>query len=127
MSTVPLTPAPVQTAGRLVDAVAAQDFAALRRCLTDAVRFRALLPPGAVEIVDPVAATDRFLAWFGGPDRLEVLDTVIGAIGSKASVRWRVRRTAPDGTERLVEQHLFVTGDGRLDTLDLLCSGFVGR
>ena len=118
--------APLTTAGRLVEAVAAQDLPALRACLADSVRFRALLPPGAVATTGADATADRFRSWFGGPDHLEVVDAAIGGIATKASVRWRLLLTTAQGTSRLVEQHMFVSGDGRIDTVDLLCSGFVG-
>jgi hypothetical protein len=116
---------PLTTAGRLVEAVAAQDFSAVRDCFTDAVRFRALLPRGPVETTGPEAATDRFRGWFGEPDDLEVVDAAISTIAGKACLRWRLRLTTPTGAARLVEQHLFVSGDGRLDAVDLLCSGWM--
>lgn len=111
----------------LLAAIAAQDFAALRACLADSVTFRALVPPGVLEFDDADTAVKRFRRWFGGPDTVEVLEAAVGEIGDKTSLRWRVRRTAPDGTVRLVEQHLFLTGGDHIETVDLLCSGFVER
>lgn len=111
----------------LLEAIAAQDFTALRACLADSVAFRALVPPGVLEADNADAAVERFRRWFGGPDTVEVLEAADGEIGDKTILRWRVRRTAPDGRARLVEQHLFLTGGARVDTVDLLCSGFVER
>jgi hypothetical protein len=121
----PMTTAPLTTAGMLVEAVSRQDFAVLRECLADSVRFRALLPPGVVETTGADEATARFRGWVGGPDSIEVIDAEIGSIAAKASVRWRLRLTTAAGVSRIVEQHMFVTGEGRLETVELLCSGFV--
>jgi hypothetical protein len=121
-----MTTAPLTTAGMLVEAVSRQDFAVLRECLADSVTFRSLQPPGVVETTGAEKAVERFQGWFGGPDRLEMIDAEIGSIAAKASVRWRVRLTPASGEARLVEQHLFVTGDDAIESVDLLCSGFVG-
>jgi hypothetical protein len=113
-------------AGHLLDALTRRDFAAFADCLEPGVRFRALVPPGpfALDRADDVAA--KFTAWFGGPDRFEVVDASAGQIGDKVCLRWRIRMWPADapGAARVVEQHVYLTGADQVATLDLLCSGF---
>ena len=113
-------------AGLFVDALARRDFTAMAACLSPHVRLRALVPPGPFEAAGVDAAMARFEAWFGGPDSFDVVDAAIGQVQSKVYLRWLVRMrsvTAPD-TTRLAEQHVFATVGDRIESLDLLCSGF---
>jgi hypothetical protein len=110
----------------LVDGLSNRDFDLMAACLAPDVRFRCLLPRGLVEVVGADRAVDHFRRWFGGDDVFEVLDASVGQIGPRIYLRWRVRMH-PVGTptdERVVEQHLFTTGNEVIRTLDLLCSGF---
>ncbi len=110
----------------LVDALTRRDFAALEACLDEHVRFRALIPPGLVEHDNPADVAAPFAAWFGGGDTFEVVDTSTGQVGTKPYARWKVRM-APVGTPglaRIAEQHVYVTGGDRVESLDLLCSEF---
>lgn len=113
-------------AGLLIDALARRDFAALADCLDPAVRFRALVPRGAFELTGATATAERFETWFGGDDRYEILDASVGQVGDRPYLRWRIRMWSADrpASPRVVEQHVFATGVHRIETLDLLCSGF---
>jgi len=115
--------------GLLIEALARQDFAALADCLDPAVRLRALVPRGPINMTGCDEVAGWFRSLFGGPDDLELADGTVGEVGPRLYVRWRVSLT-PSGTSgprRLAEQHVFAaTGaDGRISALDLLCSGFV--
>ena len=112
--------------GLFLDALTRRDFAALQLCLDDEVRFRALVPRGPFELTGSTDAADRFRLWFGGEDYFEVVDASVGQLGSKLYARWRIRMVAADDPDsaRVVEQHVFTTGTDRVETLDLLCSGF---
>ena len=113
-------------AGRFLEALALRDFAALASCLHPDLRFRALVPPGPFETAGAEQALSRFRTWFAGDDAFEVVDASIGQVGSRIYLRWRVRmRSASDpGSVRLVEQHAFASAGDRIESLDLLCSGF---
>jgi ketosteroid isomerase-like protein len=118
----PLWPA----AGRFVQALTQRDFAALHNCLHPDVQFRAVVPPGPFELNGSAPVTTKFETWFGEHEIFEVLDAVIGQVGTRMYLRWRLRvaaaATPHDG--RIVEQHVFATGTKAIETLDLLCSGF---
>jgi hypothetical protein len=112
--------------GLLLDAVTRRDFAAIQDCLDDRVRFRALTPPGLIELDNAAAVAARFAIWFGGEDTFEVLDASVGQTGHKLYARWKVQLSPPDSPEsaRIAEQHVFTRGTDRIESLDLLCSGF---
>lgn len=112
-------------AGLLLESFARRDFAAVGAYLDPDVRFRALIPPGLVSETGPAAVVARLAGWFGGDDDFAVIDAAIGQVGTRAHLRWRVRRTPVGGAPLVVEQHLFATtAGGRIAVLDLLCSGF---
>ncbi len=124
-----LTPAPPQAwsvAGVLLDGLSNRDFDLMAACLAPDVRFRAMLPRGPIEVTGADQTADHFRRWFGGDDAFEVLDSSVGQIGPRIYLRWRVRMHPVDAPtdERVVEQHLFTTGNEVIRTLDLLCSGF---
>ena len=115
--------------GLIIEALARQDFAALADCLDPAVRLRALVPRGPIDMAGRDEVAGWFRSLFGGSDDLELADGTVGEIGPRLYMRWRVSLT-PTGTSgrrRLAEQHVFaMTGTGgHITALDLLCSGFV--
>lgn len=113
-------------AGLLLDALTRRDFAGIGACLDEQVRFRALVPPGLIELDNAADVVARFTTWFGGEDTFEVLDASVGQVGSKLYARWTVRMTpvgAP-ASARVAEQHVYTRGQDRIESLDLLCSGF---
>jgi len=115
--------------GLLIEALARQDFAALADCLDPAVRLRALVPRGPIDMTGRDDVAGWFRSLFGGPDDLELADGTVGEIGPRLYMRWRVSLTpaGTSGRRRLAEQHVFaMTGTGgHITALDLLCSGFV--
>jgi hypothetical protein len=110
--------------GMFLDALARREFAAMAQCLAPDVRFRALLPTGPVEANAAAQTMDRFRNWFDTAEDLEVVDASIGQLGPRLYLRWRLRLTAADGGCLVIEQHVFATTAERIESLDLLCSGF---
>src|SRR3954462_6924404 len=113
-------------AGQLLDAFTRRDFSAMTACLAADVHFRALIPPGVIDVKGAEAAVANFQRWFGDHDQFDVIDASIGQVGSRLYLRWRVH-TAADGDPgslRVVEQHVFATAAEQIHVLDLMCSGF---
>lgn len=112
-------------AGAFLEAFATRDFDALADCLDSAVRFRAQLPPGAIDVTGVDDTVARFRYWFGA-DAFELVDASVGRIGERIYLRWRVRTSPPadPAVLRIVEQHMFAAADDRIHSIDLLCSGF---
>jgi hypothetical protein len=131
-ATVPAVPAGValslEVAGRFIDALAARDFDLLAGTLADGVHFRALLPSRVLELDGADAVGSMFSRWFGGADRWEVVEAVVGEVGGRIHLGWRVRLTDPDIGEGtlLVEQQVYANAgaDGRLSDVALLCTGY---
>lgn len=107
-------------------ALSRRDFGAMGACLAPDVRLRALVPPGPFEAQGRAEVLARLERWFGGPDRFELLATSADAVGPRVHLCWRVRTTGTDSS-RLVEQHAFVTAGERIESMDLLCSGWIAE
>jgi hypothetical protein len=105
-------------------AVAARDRAQLAAAVTDTVRLRALLPGGPIEEHGRDAVIARFGGWFAGMDAVEVVESAGQAIADRLLIHYRLD-LARRGTRWACTQTSICTiEDGRLATIDLLCSGF---
>jgi hypothetical protein len=115
-------------AGAFLDALAAQNFARVAATLDDAAHLSALLPHGLAAWDGPDQISAAFRRWFGEVDRFELVDAVIGAVGPRLHLRWRVRVQAEARGEGwlVIEQQVYADAgsDGLLTRLALLCSGF---
>jgi TusA-related sulfurtransferase len=109
-----------------LNAVASRVFEQLRAAMTDDVRFQLLLPGGPQGCVGATATVQRFVGWFSGAEELRLQSSSVGATGGRLAVTFRIRLLYADGWQ-VVEQHLMadVAPDGRLEAIDLLCSGFL--
>jgi len=107
---------------RFVNAVAAQDEAALRECFFPDAEFRALIPPGLGERKGAVEAAALIAQWFGDSTELDLLDSSADEGGDRLHVSYRFAGVE-EGEEYVVEHHLFcAVSEGKI--ADLLCSGF---
>jgi TusA-related sulfurtransferase len=108
-----------------VEALAVQDFEALRALLSEDIRFRMLLPPGPQQEDGAASTAGRFMSWFGDVDELELQASTVDCVADRLAVSYRFRLHDSDGWQ-LIEQHLVVdvADDGRMQAIDLLCSGF---
>lgn len=108
-----------------LEALTARRFTAARSLLADHVRFRMLLPSGLKTEADADATIGRFIGWFADADPVEVEASSAGDVEGRAAVSYRFRLHDADGWQ-VIEQHLMldVDADGRVDAIDLLCSGF---
>lgn len=117
-------------AGAFLEALADQDFARLGLSLTEDARLRALLPSAVRELEGRARIAQQLAAWFGDTTDFELVDATVGEVGGRVHLRWRLRlradRLGPGS--HVVEQQVYADADrdraGRLDRLDLLCTGF---
>jgi hypothetical protein len=116
-----------QVGGAFLERIARRDLDGLADCVEPDVRVRAMVPPGPFELQGAEELVGRFRRWFGGDDAFELVDASLGEVGPRLYLRWRVRMTCagPPRSSRVVEQHAFAGTRERIDTIDLLCSGFV--
>ena len=114
--------------GLFLEALAARDFRLMATTLAPEVRFRAMLPPGAMDWEGPATVADVFGSWFGSAETFELVDATIGEIGGRLHMSWRLRvRPAPFGIGEgwhVIEQHVYADAGETIWSLDLLCSGF---
>ena len=108
-----------------VAALAAQDFPRLRETIAADVRFRLLVPRGPQENSGADETLARFVGWFGGVDELRLESSYVNTVADRLVMTYRLRLRDASGW-RLIEQHLVASlaSDGRIGTLDLLCTGF---
>lgn len=129
MTTTTTPPLSFAGAGLLLEALAAQDFAALRSCLDPRVRMRALVVPGLQSFDGPEEVAGKFASWFGQTDEFEVVDASVGEVAGRLHLSWRVRLRAERLGEahRILEQHSFADcgADGRIAFIDLVCTGYL--
>jgi len=127
-TTTTVQPPSLVAAGRFIDGLAAGDLDAVADAVADDVRFRALLPRRQLELQSREAFRSTFDTWFGNADHWELVEAVIGEVGGRIHLRWRLRLTKPDlgpGTF-VVEQQIYADAgpDGTLRDVALICTGF---
>ncbi len=109
-----------------VQAVAGRDFEGLRAAMADDVRFRLLVPKGPQAQEGAAETVGRFVGWYAEADELRLESSSVDTVAGRLVLSYRFRVRDADG-RRVIEQHLVadVAADGRLETIDLLCSGFL--
>ena len=111
-----------------VEALARRDFPRMAATFAPGVRLRAMLPPGPMDWEGPDTVSGVFSSWFGEAKDFEVVDAVVGEVGGRLHLSWRLRvRPAPFGIGdgwHVIEQHAYADAAETIDALDLLCSGF---
>lgn len=116
------------TGGDFLEALANRDYAQMARTLGPAVTFRAMLPPGPMDIQGPDAVADAFRSWFGSATDFEVVDATVGQVGHRLHLSWRIHlRPAPFGIGEgwhTIEQQAYADATDTIQALDLVCSGF---
>ena len=109
---------------RLVEAIAAQDTAAISMCFAADAQLRALIPPGLRERTGAPEVAALIASWFADSTELELVDSEAKEVGDRVHVAYRFEGVE-EGQPYVVEQHLFCTiGGGKISRADLLCSGF---
>ena len=109
-------PTAASLAASIAAAVACRDRGLLAAALTDTVRLRALLPGGLV--------VARFVGWFDDMDTVELVDSDGNEVADRLLIHYRLD-LAQRGTHWACTQtSICKLVDGRLATIDLLCSGF---
>ena len=115
---------PHPLAAAIAAAVAGRDSGRLAAAVTGTVRLRALLPGGPVEAHGRDAVVARFGRWFAGMDTVEVVESAGEPVADRLLIHYRLD-LARRGTRWACTQTLLCKiNDGRLATIDLLCSGF---
>lgn len=109
-----------------VNALADRDFERFRAAIADDVRFRLLLPKGPQAHSGVTETVESFVRWYGDVDELHLESSSVETVAGRLVLMYRFRLHDADGWQ-VIEQHVVadVAPDGRLEKIDLLCSGFL--
>lgn len=114
-------------AGTFLEALAAQDFQALGATVAEGADLAALVPRGLRHAAGSEELRALFTEWFGDTEDFELVEAVVGDVGSQLYMRWRVRLRALrlGAGWFVIEQHAYIdtNADGRISKVRLLCSG----
>jgi hypothetical protein len=108
----------------IASAVAGRDSAGLAAAVTDTVRLRALLPGGPIEEHGRDAVVARFSGWFADMDTVEVVESAGEAVADRLLIHYRLDLARRSTRWACTQTSMCKVNDGRLATIDLLCSGF---
>ena len=109
-----------------VHALAGRDFERFRAAIVEDVRFRLLLPKGPQAHSGVAETVESFVRWYGDVDELHLESSSVETVAGRLVLMYRFRLHDEDGWQ-VIEQHVVadVAPDGRLEKIDLLCSGFL--
>ena len=113
---------PLATA--IAEAVADRDSVQLAAAVTDTVRLRALLPGGPIEEHGRDAVVARFGGWFADMDTVQLVESAGEAMADRFLIHYRLDLAQRDTHWACTHTSVCKIIDGRLATIDLLCSGF---
>ncbi len=109
-----------------IQAIAARDFGGMLAAVADDVRFRTLLPGGPEAQVGATEVVGSFVDWYASAEEMRLESSKVESVGDRLAMSYRFRLHDAGGW-RVVNQYLVadVASDGRLQAIDLLCSGFL--
>ena len=105
-------------------AVADRDSVQLAAAVTDAVRLRALVPGGPIEEHGRDAVVARFSGWFANMDTIDLVESAGEAMADRLLIHYRLDLAQRSTRWVCTQTSICKIINGRLATIDLLCSGF---
>jgi SnoaL-like protein len=111
-------------AAAIAAAVAGRDSGRLAAAVTDTVRLRALLPGGPIEEHGRAAVVARFGRWFDGMDTIDLAEAAGQQLPGRLLIHYRLSLAQRGTRWTCTQTSVCKIDDGRLATIDLLCSGF---
>ncbi len=116
----------ISTGEAFVAALADRDFQKLKACFHSQVQFRALVPPGLRERTGSEDAAALLKSWFSGADRIQLLRREVYPVSHRVHITYCFRELYSDGETDVIEQNaLCDVREGLIESMDILCSGFL--
>ncbi len=107
-----------------VHALIARDPERLRAAIHPDAHLRALVPSGFKESIGLDAVAARLESWFAEAESLEVVFERVSYVSDRLRIQYRFDEHYSDGAWEIIEQDAYCgVRDGRIDSIDLLCSG----
>ncbi len=110
-------------ARRFVDALGRRDFAAVERQLAPDVRFRGLTPPALREADTAGGASEWLRTWFADATEFAVVASSVESFSDRLRISYRIEVVEDDEPSVMEQQGYCTIQDGRITSLDLVCSG----
>jgi ketosteroid isomerase-like protein len=115
----------VEAGGRLLEAIAARDYARCGTCFAEDASFRVLTPGPLRELEGREEAAERYRFWLEPLEGFEVLESDAVAIADRVRIRYRFRGRDPEKGWQLNEHTGYAAvRDGEIRSLILTCAGF---
>ena len=111
-------------AAAIAAAVAGRDSTRLAAAVTGTVRLRALLPGGPIEEHGRDAVVARFGRWFAGLDTVDLVESSGQQLPGRLLIHYRLDLAQRGTRWACTHTSICKIVDGRLATINLLCSGF---
>ena len=105
-------------------AVAGRDSARLAAAVTSTVRLRALLPGGPIEEHGRDAVVARVGGWLADMDTVALVESAGETVADRLLIHYRLDLAQRGTRWACTQTSICKIDDGRLATIDLLCSGF---
>jgi hypothetical protein len=110
---------------KFAEALGHKDFDTVLTLLDSRVDFRGLTPGRAWEATDAGAVEAILRQWFEDTDVLEEIVSIESdCFADRQRVAYRFRGHNPDGPFVVEQQVYYTEGDGRINYIRVLCSGF---
>jgi hypothetical protein len=104
--------------------VVGRNSAHLAAAVTDTVRLRALLPGGPIEEHGRDAVVARIGGWFAGMDTVDLVESAGETVADRLLIHYRLDLAQRGTRWACTQTSICEIDNGRLATIDLLCSGF---
>jgi len=111
-------------AAAIAAAVAGRDSDQLAAAVTGTVRLRALLPGGPIEEHGRAAVVARFAGWFDDMDTIDLVESAGQQLPGRLLIHYRLGLARRGARWTCTQTSICKIDDGRLATIDLLCTGF---
>ena len=104
--------------------MAGRNSTRLAAAVTDNVRLRAMLPGGPIEEHGRDAVVARFGKWFADMDTVDLVESAGEAVADRLLIHYRLDLAQRGTRWACTQTSICKIIDGRLATINLLCSGF---
>jgi SnoaL-like domain len=110
---------------RFLRSLETRDYDALADCFADASMLRALVPTRVREEQGAEAIAARFRFWLDEYEDYQVVDSDVERFADHEQLHYRIRAVDPEDGPGVLEQRGYaIVDDGRIATLNVVCSGF---
>jgi hypothetical protein len=117
--------AQAEVGGKLLEAIAARDFATIEDCFAEDASMRVLTPGPLREFEGAADAAGRFRFWLEQLEGYELLDGDVEDIADRVRVRYRFRGRDPEkGWQENEHTGYAKVRHGRIRALNVTCAGF---